>query len=105
MLAVPRPTSLPGTHPDPRGRTQLTRNHLLRWVQNAFQTVSFSVPNNWKAGRIWVRRAPYERTFCIHAYALSRLVATVTLARTPGRTRAWMEAATAVCCAILTPAL
>ncbi|KAH9927967.1 thaumatin-like protein [Epithele typhae] len=26
------------------------------WEQAAFQAVSFSVPNNWKAGRIWGRR-------------------------------------------------
>ena len=27
-----------------------------RWEQAAFQTVSFSVPDNWKSGRIWGRR-------------------------------------------------
>ncbi|KAI0710079.1 thaumatin-like protein [Earliella scabrosa] len=26
------------------------------WEQRAFQTVSFSVPDNWTAGRIWARR-------------------------------------------------
>ncbi|KAI0629410.1 thaumatin-like protein [Trametes polyzona] len=26
------------------------------WQQDAFQTVSFFVPDNWKAGRIWARR-------------------------------------------------
>ncbi|KAG8854690.1 hypothetical protein FRB96_007375 [Tulasnella sp. 330] len=26
------------------------------WVQNAYQTVTFTVPNNWAAGRIWGRR-------------------------------------------------
>ncbi|KAI0765662.1 Osmotin thaumatin-like protein [Trametes elegans] len=26
------------------------------WQQNAFQTVSFFVPDNWRAGRIWARR-------------------------------------------------
>ena len=25
-----------------------------RWEQDAGQTVTFSVPNNWTAGRIWV---------------------------------------------------
>lgn len=25
-----------------------------RWQQNAFQTVSFTVPETWQAGRIWV---------------------------------------------------
>lgn len=29
---------------------------LYRWQQAAFQTVTFEVPNNWKAGRIWGRR-------------------------------------------------
>ncbi|KAI0635703.1 Osmotin thaumatin-like protein [Trametes polyzona] len=27
------------------------------WQQNAHQTVSFTVPNNWRAGRIWGRRS------------------------------------------------
>jgi hypothetical protein len=26
------------------------------WAQNAYATVSFSVPDNWTAGRIWGRR-------------------------------------------------
>ncbi|KAI0787893.1 thaumatin [Fomes fomentarius] len=26
------------------------------WQQNAFQTVSFTVPETWQAGRIWARR-------------------------------------------------
>jgi hypothetical protein len=25
------------------------------WQQDAFQSLSFGVPDNWKAGRIWVR--------------------------------------------------
>jgi hypothetical protein len=25
------------------------------WAQNAYASVSFAVPNNWRAGRIWVR--------------------------------------------------
>jgi hypothetical protein len=24
------------------------------WAQNAYASVSFAVPNNWRAGRIWV---------------------------------------------------
>ncbi|KAI0765661.1 Osmotin thaumatin-like protein [Trametes elegans] len=31
-------------------------NQPTGWQQNAYQTVSFSVPNNWRAGRIWGRR-------------------------------------------------
>ncbi|KAI0333044.1 thaumatin-like protein [Cubamyces sp. BRFM 1775] len=33
-----------------------TPNHPNGWQQNAHQSVSFSVPDNWKAGRIWGRR-------------------------------------------------
>ncbi|KAI0669643.1 thaumatin-like protein [Trametes maxima] len=33
-----------------------TPNQATGWAQNAFQTVSFFVPNNWRAGRIWARR-------------------------------------------------
>lgn len=28
--------------------------HLHRWEQLAFTTISFQIPNDWKAGRIWV---------------------------------------------------
>ncbi|KAK7683688.1 hypothetical protein QCA50_013064 [Cerrena zonata] len=31
-------------------------NHETGWQANAHTQVSFSVPNNWKAGRIWGRR-------------------------------------------------
>ncbi|OJT05467.1 Pathogenesis-related protein 5 [Trametes pubescens] len=31
-------------------------NQPTGWQQDAFQTVSFSVPNDWRAGRIWARR-------------------------------------------------
>lgn len=34
----------------PHGRESLAP----RWQQNAFQTVSFTVPETWQAGRIWV---------------------------------------------------
>ncbi|KAI0646514.1 Osmotin thaumatin-like protein [Trametes meyenii] len=33
-----------------------TPNRATGWVQPSGQSVSFSVPNNWKAGRIWGRR-------------------------------------------------
>ncbi|KAI0674521.1 Osmotin thaumatin-like protein [Trametes maxima] len=33
-----------------------TPDRQTGWEQDAGQTVSFSVPNNWKAGRIWGRR-------------------------------------------------
>lgn len=28
---------------------------MRRWEAQAFSSVSFQVPDNWKAGRIWVR--------------------------------------------------
>lgn len=28
---------------------------LLRWEAEAHTSISFSVPDNWKAGQIWVR--------------------------------------------------
>ncbi|KAI0767494.1 Osmotin thaumatin-like protein [Fomes fomentarius] len=31
-------------------------NQPTGWAQNAYQAVSFDVPDNWKAGRIWGRR-------------------------------------------------
>ncbi|KAM5530771.1 hypothetical protein V8D89_015578 [Ganoderma adspersum] len=31
-------------------------DHTTGWAQSAYQTISFSVPNNWRAGRIWARR-------------------------------------------------
>ncbi|KAI0752643.1 thaumatin-like protein [Daedaleopsis nitida] len=31
-------------------------NQPTGWAQNAYQSVSFQVPDNWKAGRIWARR-------------------------------------------------
>ncbi|PIL36134.1 hypothetical protein GSI_01794 [Ganoderma sinense ZZ0214-1] len=31
-------------------------DYTTGWAQGAYQTVSFSVPNNWRAGRIWARR-------------------------------------------------
>ncbi|RDX52527.1 thaumatin-like protein [Lentinus brumalis] len=31
-------------------------NYPTGWAQNAYQSVSFSVPDNWAAGRIWARR-------------------------------------------------
>ncbi|KAG9024288.1 hypothetical protein FRB95_011719 [Tulasnella sp. JGI-2019a] len=33
-----------------------TPNQPTGWVQNAYQSVSFTVPNNWIAGHIWGRR-------------------------------------------------
>ncbi|KAI0327518.1 Osmotin thaumatin-like protein [Cubamyces sp. BRFM 1775] len=33
-----------------------TPNQPTGWAQNAYQSVSFSVPNNWASGRIWARR-------------------------------------------------
>ena len=33
-------------------------NNNCRWQADAFTAVSFSVPNNWQAGRIWVRLFP-----------------------------------------------
>lgn len=33
-------------------------NNHCRWQADAFTAVSFSVPNNWQAGRIWVRLFP-----------------------------------------------
>ena len=32
-----------------------TPSYPTGWAQNAYQSVSFAVPDNWKAGRIWVR--------------------------------------------------
>ncbi|KAI0672378.1 Osmotin thaumatin-like protein [Trametes maxima] len=31
-------------------------DHSTGWAQGAYQAVSFYVPNDWKAGRIWARR-------------------------------------------------
>ncbi|TFK94007.1 thaumatin-like protein [Polyporus arcularius HHB13444] len=31
-------------------------DHTTGWQQDAYQSVSFNVPNNWQAGRIWARR-------------------------------------------------
>jgi hypothetical protein len=31
-------------------------DHPTGWEQAAYQAVSFSAPNNWQAGRIWVSR-------------------------------------------------
>ncbi|KAJ3556649.1 hypothetical protein NP233_g6777 [Leucocoprinus birnbaumii] len=33
-----------------------TPNHATGWEAGAYTAVSFSVPDNWKAGRIWARR-------------------------------------------------
>ncbi|KAI0342505.1 Osmotin thaumatin-like protein [Trametopsis cervina] len=33
-----------------------TPNFATGWQANSFTSVSFSVPDNWKAGRIWARR-------------------------------------------------
>ncbi|KAF5348842.1 hypothetical protein D9756_009712 [Leucocoprinus leucothites] len=33
-----------------------TPNHATGWEAPAWSTVSFSVPDNWRAGRIWARR-------------------------------------------------
>ena len=36
--------------------SQTSAHDFYSWAQNAFQTVSFGVPDNWVSGRIWARR-------------------------------------------------
>ena len=58
--------------------SMLTYIQSHRWAQNAYQAVSFSVPNNWQAGRIWVSDMLCRSVFT-HEFP-SRLGVTVTLA-------------------------
>ncbi|KAM5538515.1 hypothetical protein V8D89_007848 [Ganoderma adspersum] len=46
-------TVWPGLYTDPSSPSKPTQ--ATGWQQNAHQKVSFSVPNNWKSGRIWGR--------------------------------------------------
>lgn len=81
-----------------------TPNYPTGWAQNAYQAVSFSVPDNWKAGRIWV--SVTLDLYKILSHSLNyRLAATATSAATPVPTPAWTAVAMAVSSATPTPEL
>lgn len=54
-------------------------SHVLRWEAAPLTSVTFQVPDNWKAGRIWVRtsiRSAMPRSIChprVDVIAISRL--------------------------------
>ncbi|KAG8854679.1 hypothetical protein FRB96_007364 [Tulasnella sp. 330] len=58
-----------------------TPNQPTGWAQNAYQSVSFSVPNNWTAGRIW--RVAETARFIVAAFD-SRTLAEFTLSASSG---------------------
>lgn len=48
---------------------------MRRWEAQAFSSVSFQVPDNWKAGRIWVRLLQVNQSSILVAdHASPRLI-------------------------------
>ncbi|KAI0772744.1 Osmotin thaumatin-like protein [Trametes elegans] len=41
-------------------------DHSTGWEQGAYQSVSFNVPNNWAAGRIWLDQARRDCDFSVN---------------------------------------
>ena len=75
----------------------------FRWQANAFTHVTFSVPDNWKSGRIWVREwRPLTRQAA--DISMTRVVAIATSTIPTPPPNAPMGVVTAASSAIRTPA-
>jgi len=80
-----------------------------RWEAASYSKVSFTVPDNWKAGRIWVCGNFRADISCqkadIAPYCFTRRVVTAISGITLGPIHAWTAAATVDCSVILILAL
>ena len=80
----------------------LSPKEYSRWEAGAYTAVSFTVPDNWKAGRIWVLLLPTSSTPKLyHLYHNDRAGVTATSVPTLVRIPVWMVGVTEVFSVIL----